>query len=237
MIVCKEIQKQTLKKTDRENYLYKKCRNQVKKICQLKKTIRKMRKGDALNILENNKSVAKLMQRLTPSFALMLQAQLKNDGKKFKGRRWTFDEKVVALRLFKRSPTCYRLLRRMWCLPSPSTLNNLLRLFSLNVGINDNIFNSLREKVKKQLPSNNEYILIFDEMSIREHLQYNNKEDMVEGYQDHGVHGRTNQVATHALVFMVKSIREQTKQPIAYYLSSSYVTADRLKVIIKEVCT
>ncbi|CAK1591811.1 unnamed protein product [Parnassius mnemosyne] len=129
MIVCKEIQKQTFKKTDRENYLYNKCRRQVKKICQLKSTIQKMRKGDALNILEKNESVAKLMQRLTPSFALMLQAQLKNDKKKFKGRRWTFDEKVIALRLFKRSPTCYRLLRRMWCLPSPSTLNNLLRLF------------------------------------------------------------------------------------------------------------
>ncbi|CAK1584927.1 unnamed protein product, partial [Parnassius mnemosyne] len=34
MIVCKEIQKQTFKKTDRENYLYNKCRRQVKKICQ-----------------------------------------------------------------------------------------------------------------------------------------------------------------------------------------------------------
>lgn len=35
---------------------------------------------------------------------------------------------------------------------------------------------------------------------------------------------------------MVVGVRKYFKQPVAYYLSSGFVTADRLSALIKEVC-
>ncbi|KAJ2948553.1 hypothetical protein O0L34_g7808 [Tuta absoluta] len=53
--------------------------------------------------------------------------------------------------------------------------------------------------------------------------------------RDHADHGRSPQVASHALVFMLCGVRKLVKQPVAFYLSGSSVTADRLAVIIKQV--
>ncbi|CAG4932755.1 unnamed protein product [Parnassius apollo] len=72
-------------------------------------------------------------------------------------------------------------------------------------------------------------------MGIKKNLSYNKKLDIIEGYQDQGNQGRTNEVANKALVFILSGIRKKWKQPIAYYLSGNYTTADRLATLIKEV--
>lgn len=72
-------------------------------------------------------------------------------------------------------------------------------------------------------PKDNEYVLTFDEMSIRKHLHYKNKDEIIESYQDHADQGRTPQVASYALVFMICRIRKKLQQPVAFYSS---VTAD-----------
>lgn len=218
-----------------DSVLYKKCRLQLKKICRLKNKIKKMKSTSVLNSLNENETVQNVIKHLTPSFALILQGQLQNTKRKYWGRRWSIDQKIIALRLYKRSATCYRLLRRLWCLPAPSTLKKLLSKFEFKVGINKKVFNSLKKHIQTKQPEDREYILMFDEMAIKKHLWYNIKEDKIEGYQDHGEHGRTQQEATYALVFMVASIRKKIKQPVAFYLSGANVTADRLAVLIKEV--
>lgn len=67
-------------------------------------------------------------------------------------------------------------------------------------------------------------------MSIRKNLQYNRKQDIIDGYQDHVNQGRTLEPATHALLFMAIGIRKNWKQPLAFYFSGDCVTA-----VIKEV--
>lgn len=223
------------KKTDREKYLYKKYRKHMKRICQLRNRIHKLKNKVILKELINNDSVQELMKNLTPTFALLLQAQIKNFSRKSKGRRWTSEEKIIALRLYKRSPTCYRLMRRLFCLPAQSTLKTLLGQFDMNAGVNKNIFNILTKFVKRQKSSDNEYVLLFDEMSIKKNLNYNKKKDNIEGFQDHGLQGRSPELASNALVFMVTGLRKKVKQPLTFYLSSGYVTADRLAVLMKEV--
>ncbi|CAG4934587.1 unnamed protein product [Colias eurytheme] len=105
----------------------------------------------------------------------------------------------------------------------------------MNAGPNKQILQILKKYSKSLLPSEREFTLLWDEMSIRKHLWYNPKEDVIEGFQNHGTQGRFSQVASHALVFMVVGIRKKVKQPVAYYLSCGSVTADRLSVLIKEV--
>jgi hypothetical protein len=47
---------------------------------------------------------------------------------------------------------------------------------------------------------------MFDEMSIRENLHCNQKFGSIEGFEDLGSHGRTGNIANHALVFMLHGI-------------------------------
>lgn len=124
----------------------------------------------------------------------------------------------------------------MICLPAPSTLKPLLSKFKMNVGGHKIILTILKNTTKHFVPSEREYILLWDEMSLRKNLWYNSKADLIEGFQDHATQGRSPQPASYALVFMVVGVRKHFKQPVAYYLSSGFVTADRLSALIKEVC-
>lgn len=224
------------KKMEREEILKKKCSKYLRKICQMKNRLKHSTKNkDILKVLTEDMAVKKLQQKITPSLAFILQGQLRNCGKRKRGYRWTKEEKITCLRLFKRSPTTYRLLRRMFNLPSIGTLKSLLNKIPFHVGVNKAVFEVLKKHTDDQKPSENLYTLMFDEMSIKKHLEYNKKKDEIEGFQDHGIQGRSPLTAAYALVFMVAGVRKRVKQPIAHYFSSGFSTADRLVALIKEV--
>jgi hypothetical protein len=44
---------------------------------------------------------------------------------------------------------------------------------------------------------------MLDEMSVREHLQFNEKIGCFESFVDVGTYGRTSKFANHALIFML----------------------------------
>ncbi|CAG5036833.1 unnamed protein product [Parnassius apollo] len=200
----------SLELTPKKLKLYKRCRRNLSEIMRLRKKIKKQPRA-LFKTLTTNSNVQSLMDKnISGPFALLLQSQPQNTPRKLTGRRWSIDDKVMALSIYKRSTGCYRLLRRLFCLPSEDITKN-------------------RE------PEENLCILAFDEMSIRKHLQYNSKQDVIDGYQDHGNQGRTMEPATHALLFMAIGIRKKWKQPLAFYFSGDCVTADRLSVLIKEV--
>lgn len=186
--------------------------------------------------LVNNDDVKKLFNsKINDNFVLLLQSQIRNCSKRPKGRRYNLKEQILALTLYKKSPACYRLLRRIFALPCQSTLKRLLNGIPLRPGINEQMFAALKTMAQKNIEEENICTLILDEMAIKKHLSYNKKADIIEGFQDHGLQGRTHEVANKALVFMLSGLRRKWKQPVAYYLSGNYMTADRLAVLIKEV--
>ena len=77
--------------------------------------------------------------------------------------------------------------------------------------------------------------LLFDEMSIRENVWFNQKFDCFEGFEDLGSRGRTYNIANHALLFMVLGLHRKWKQPVAYYLSRGSTNAEMLVQFLKEV--
>ena len=93
-------------KTEKEQLLFEKCAKYMKRVSNLRHELKKLKKKSLLNALTEENAVKKLSKKLSPTFAFMLQAQLRN-CKKTTGSRWTKVEKIIALRLFKRSPTCY----------------------------------------------------------------------------------------------------------------------------------
>lgn len=119
----------------KEKKHYNKCKLYLKQICQLKKKIQYMKNKDYLKELSNDNAIKKISKYISPNFAILLHGQVRNFKKKVGARRWTSEDKILALRIYKRSPTCFRLLRRMFCLPTASTLKALLRKCQLKVGV------------------------------------------------------------------------------------------------------
>lgn len=80
-------------------------------------------------------------------------------------------------------------------------------------------------------------LLTWDEMGIKEYIEYNKFYDMFEGLEDFANHGRTLEAANEVLVFMVRGINTSWKFPISYYYSKDATTSELLEVIVEENIT
>ncbi|XP_044760258.1 uncharacterized protein LOC123317715 [Coccinella septempunctata] len=138
--------------------------------------------SDILDI--SNERVVKNIFKDVPSLtANLMVSQIRNyKVKNVKGRRWSLEDKILALSLFKRSPRCYNLLRKFASLPCKNTILNLLKKVPFKVGINQNIF----DQIDQNLPQGKERccVLLFDEMDIKEAVQYDSKQQPHLGYLD-----------------------------------------------------
>lgn len=75
---------------------------------------------------------------------------------------------------------------------------------------------------------------IFDEMSISTNVQYNKKEDLINGVEDLGS-SRRPVLADHVTVFMIKGILRGWKQPISYIFTNGPMKTFILKQKIVEI--
>lgn len=90
--------------------------------------------------------VCKHMSKTAKIFCHMLATQ---SAKKKQGHRFTLNQKILPLSLYKPSPKAYRLLSHMCVLPSRRTLQNLLKKVNLKPGINELIFEHLKKESAK----------------------------------------------------------------------------------------
>jgi len=91
-------------------------------------------------------------EKMTAAASLFTKLQLRETKKKNKGQRFTLDEKIMSLSLYKRSPKCYRMLSIMFTLPSPKTLQNVLSSVSITTGVSPIVMKVLKEKSEKLKP-------------------------------------------------------------------------------------
>lgn len=56
--------------------------------------------------------------------------------------------------------------------------------------------------------------LIFDEMKIKNYLEYSKFFNLVERFEDLGPKGRSNKLAGQAMVFMIRRLYSSWKMPI-----------------------
>ena len=73
----------------------------------------------------------------------------------------------MALAIYKQSPACYRLFRRMFALPSQGSLHKLLNRMPLKPGINGHIFSALKKMAQNHDDQNNIDILSFGEIFVK----------------------------------------------------------------------
>jgi len=75
---------------------------------------------------------------------------------------------------------------------------------------------------------------LFDEICLSSGITYNPVTDSVDGFVDTGMYKSQN-VADHALVFMVRGIKKKFKQPVSYSFCQGATKHDELVRQLKEV--
>lgn len=171
-----------------------------------------------------------IIKNMTIPAKIFTKMQYRETSKKHKGRRFSLDEKVLSLSLYKRSPKAYSLFSNYFTLPSAKTLKRLLSGIHISPGINHVVFKKIKTITNKMSINDRLCSLIFDEMYITPQIHYDGAKDALKGFSNHG----KKNIADHALVFMVKGLKAKFKQPVAYYFTNS-LNKIELKNIIVEV--
>lgn len=150
-----------------------------------------------------------------------------------KRRTWNEKEKDFATAFYYKSPVGYRFLRKKGLvLPAPNTIRGWIAQNSYKTGIDEGLLDQLKLKCQG-LPKNaRTCVMAFDEMAIKDNLEYNKKLDIIEGFEDLGFLGRSAKKATQALVFSIRGLYGKWKMPISYFFSSNSITREKLKVLI-----
>ena len=120
----------------------------------------------------------------------------------------------------------------MFILPSVSLIRKTLRLIKVYPGFNKPVVENLGKKIQSMGKNGDISCLGFDEISLSKHFDQDGVE--ISGYEHFGHLGTTSQPADHALVFMVRGITGNWKQPIGYFLSSGPVGHDRLHKLLLD---
>ncbi|KPJ07793.1 Transposable element P transposase [Papilio machaon] len=212
-----------------------------KKINLLKQTIIRLRnkcKTQSMKIkmaskVSKSKIFLEMVEQLPEPIKIFTNMQLKY-LKKPRGRKYTLKEKILSLTILKQSSKAYNLLKNIFILPSKRTLQKLLSCVVLKPGINPHIMDNLKKAVVKLSTEKRLCSLIFDEVSLAPGLYYNYFHKEIIGFEDYG-YKKTNKIADHALVLMIKSLKGRFKQPICFTFCQSATKKEDLKIIIKEV--
>ncbi|CAB3252444.1 unnamed protein product [Arctia plantaginis] len=200
---------------------------------QLSKNSMATRLKKALKLSENA-TFQKAVSKFTAAGLLFMMMQFRESKKLKMGRRFKKEEKVLALALYKQGPRAYRWLRNIFILPSPLTLSRMISTASLKAGINENIFKELKTRAEKMNTKQKLCLLLFDEISLMPHFDYNRKRDAIIGFVDNG-EVTHNKIADHALVFMIRCIYYNYKQAVAYTFCAGGTSKAELAAQIKNI--
>lgn len=105
---------------------------------------------------------------------------------------------------------------------------------NLKPGINKNIFEQLKTKADQMKIEQKLCVLMFDEVSLKANITYQERKDKITGLVDNGEE-RKGDFADHAQVFMVRGLIYNYKQAVSYTFSSSATKGPELAKQIKAV--
>ena len=219
--------------TPREKLLCDRIHKKESALCKLRRKCRRNFKfvsDDEVNTLTGDISTS-----LNAADIRLLKGIFRNSTCKPKGRRWNFEDKMLTLSLLslKCSPKSYSFLRLLLPLPSRCTLQSVLNTVHFAAGINAHVFSALQHSLQKMF-DRDRYCCLFDEMSIRENVRFNQKLYCIEGFEDYGTE-RARRIANHVLLFLVHGLHQKWKQPVAYYFIRGSTKSNLLERFLKEV--
>lgn len=167
---------------------------------------------------------------LLPHNSALLVSACINASEKPKAKK-SFEDRQFALELFFMASEAYRFYRPLCLLPTVRQLWRHIRNWDMPPGLNDNVLNALRLKIKSLPSTERRCSLCVNEMRLRPHLFYNLSRDRIIGFHDTGMEKRRI-LARKVFVIMACSLVGDWEQPIAYYFHGGMYRADILKNLI-----
>lgn len=174
-----------------------------------------------------------LSSKLTVEQNNFVQMMLRNAGKKKKGWRFNKDDKNFALAAYKQSPKAYRHYRAFYGGPGKTSIYKHSAFVRFEAGINPKLLEFIKSSVDNMKEAEKYVTIAWDEMSLQTHLDFNSVKDYIDGFVDYGDR-REMKFGTHALVFMVRGITKEFKQPVAYFITEN-INSTELSELIRLV--
>ena len=170
----------------------------------------------------------KTIRTLLPErIANFVEMQMDLHSKLKRDQRYSQETKAFALSLYHISGKAYRLVSKLFYLPSKSSLLKWVSGLPRKPGLAEEALEVINKKVKTMNEVNRLCTISFDEILIKANLYYDSAIDEVVGLEDDEEH-KGNLVASSALVFMVRGIVENWKQPVAYQLVNEACDSDKV---------
>lgn len=135
---------------------------------------------------------------------------------------YTDIDRAVCQNIEYASSKCYFFMRNQlnFQMPSKSTLHNWRPIKYIKSGIDETVIKNLKKMTHNLEGHKRECILLLDEVSIRKDLIYNKSTDRIDGVLDFSKGKRSKEVASKALVFMLKAVFGSWKYVLSYYATS-----------------
>lgn len=123
------------------------CRKIYKEYKRAKKQVDFHRRAkQAIKFAKENR-FEEMSMKINPYAKKFIEMQINLCTKKKKGRRFTLEEKLIALAIMKQGPKCYRFLHKIFILPSTSTLNKMVSNLNVEAGINKQFLALIKKEV------------------------------------------------------------------------------------------
>lgn len=224
--------RKALKKLHEENKKLKALINKKNSKCRFYQ--QKIRRLEAkLSTLHEAAQLKKSLKDLHPCVKTLVYMQIRH----IPNSPWSIAEKKISISMFYKSAALYNfLLRKIHLnLPSISTLRTWIRVIDLKTGFNTTFLKKLRTRVDIMSNLEKQCVLLMDEISLKKSVEYDERLDVFEGFQDFAEEGgRSTKEASHAIVFMARGLYHNWSVPLAYYLSSGSVIAKQLKICLER---
>ncbi len=104
-------------------------------------------------------------------------------------------------------------------------------------GMQNNLMQTLEHITIHMTSQKRDCILVWDEMSIKELIEYNRGMDQLDGIVDLGTQGKLLSAANEALVFMAQGINYKWKFAVSFYFSSAATKTEHLQALVLENIT
>jgi len=169
-----------------------------------------------------------------PCFELF-SCQIQLNKTKSHGRRYSDYMKMLALALYHYSARGYSLLSKFMIMPSKSSLCMWVQGVCIHPGLSNHMCSILRCRFSSLSNLHKLAVLCIDEMSIKRNLFYCTSTDDIKGFEQYGPNTKQNIPATSVLVFFLRGLTSNWKQPLSYYFVSGSCKADIVKKLVFEV--
>ena len=155
---------------------------------------------------KKERSLEEALGKLPENLVHFIRMQLSLHSKKAKGRRYSPHMKSIAVSLYHASGKAYRMLSKLFILPSKASLRKYISKMPAATGISQGALNIIKRKVDSMSEMDKLCTLCMDEISLKTNLYYDISKDKIVGLEDFGSGTRTNKVANSVLVFLLRSI-------------------------------